>query len=361
MAENRTYDTPFGSPAPADAAVDDRPAYQPARPVDGPAIPIPRTRQLIEAVWAEHELILRLAALYIVTGGLLLTVLGRAWPLHLMTRWFAVVWLSGSSAWLAWQWIRHPKRFWAALAPPRLLGAILIFLIVVPVQVTFQSLKQSIGPVVGFTWDAPLSRMDLVLHGGTAWASYAAVVPLLAHLKLIDWLYQCWFLGLVLFLLWASWTRHRALRGRAIVAFLLLWIIGGTVIAALFASVGPCYYPHVVDGDGTYGPLLSHLSEHGPMFATTNQRTLWEFRTADGWKHFGGISAFPSMHVAAAVLWTIIAWQRSKVAALVLGAYALAIQIGSVALGWHYAIDGYAGAVIAWGCWWGAGRLRRRP
>ena len=39
------------------------------------------------------------------------------------------------------------------------------------------------------------------------------------------------------------------------------------------------------------------------------------------------------------------------------------IMIGSVLLGWHYAVDGYLGALIAWGAWrvglWLAGRNSR--
>ena len=44
-------------------------------------------------------------------------------------------------------------------------------------------------------------------------------------------------------------------------------------------------------------------------------------------------------------------------------AIALFIEVGSVALGWHYAIDGYAGAVCAWAIWRFAGvmvRITRR-
>ncbi|MCZ6764391.1 MAG: PAP2 family protein, partial [Alphaproteobacteria bacterium] len=41
------------------------------------------------------------------------------------------------------------------------------------------------------------------------------------------------------------------------------------------------------------------------------------------------------------------------------GIYAAAIMIGSVHLAWHYAIDGYLGALMAWGIWWLSGHLVR--
>jgi len=37
--------------------------------------------------------------------------------------------------------------------------------------------------------------------------------------------------------------------------------------------------------------------------------------------------------------------------------YAVFIAIGSVHLGWHYAIDGYVGAALAGACWLLAGRV----
>ena len=41
--------------------------------------------------------------------------------------------------------------------------------------------------------------------------------------------------------------------------------------------------------------------------------------------------------------------------------YAVVIQIGSVILGWHYAVDGYVGALLTVLCWSAAGALVRDP
>jgi hypothetical protein len=57
------------------------------------------------------------------------------------------------------------------------------------------------------------------------------------------------------------------------------------------------------------------------------------------------------MHVTTAVLLAIVGWRVSRTAGLLLAAYAVSVQIGSVVLGWHYAIDGYAGAGLTWGAW----------
>jgi hypothetical protein len=317
---------------------------------------LPEMRLVVRAVLIEHRLILTLVLGYIAVGGLVLTTLGRPWPLHFATKVFTLAWLAFSLPWLVWQWLRDPRRLWVALAWPRLAGALLVFLLAVPMQVTVQSLKQAIGPVLGFSWDARLSHIDRILHGGEAWQLYARVVPFSLSIRGIDLLYSLWFIGLFLFVVWASWSRHRELRQRALVAFLLLWIIGGTVVAAVFASAGPCYYQLLFPSDRAYTEL-SALIRETKLIAPIAQRGLWEASQADVWKPFAGISAFPSMHVAATVIWALVAWRRSCLVATFCWAFALVTQVGSVLLAWHYAIDGYAGALIAWGCWGLAGKL----
>ena len=41
--------------------------------------------------------------------------------------------------------------------------------------------------------------------------------------------------------------------------------------------------------------------------------------------------------------------------------FAAIILVATVHLGWHYAIDGYAGILSAWLLWWACGRLVRWP
>jgi hypothetical protein len=40
--------------------------------------------------------------------------------------------------------------------------------------------------------------------------------------------------------------------------------------------------------------------------------------------------------------------------------YALIVMIGSVHLGWHYAVDGYLGAAGMLVLWWGLGKIPDR-
>ena len=96
------------------------------------------------------------------------------------------------------------------------------------------------------------------------------------------------------------------------------------------------------------------------LFALKAQNYLWTTRISGEWGAVAGISAMPSLHVALATLFAIIAWQCQRWLGALLAVFALVTQIGSVVLGWHYAVDGYAGALLAYGCWMGAGALVRR-
>ena len=100
---------------------------------------------VLVAVWREHRILLWLAFGYIAIGGLVLTALGRRWPMRVTDPTFALVFSDDerSLAWLAY--LRSPRRLRLALSGPRLAGATLVTAVVVPTQITFVALKQSIG------------------------------------------------------------------------------------------------------------------------------------------------------------------------------------------------------------------------
>jgi membrane-associated phospholipid phosphatase len=76
-----------------------------------------------------------------------------------------------------------------------------------------------------------------------------------------------------------------------------------------------------------------------------------------GKEMLNGISAMPSMHVAMAVLFALVGWKTNRGLGALLTIYAILIQIGSVHLGWHYAVDGYASAAAVSSLWLVVGRL----
>jgi membrane-associated phospholipid phosphatase len=64
-----------------------------------------------------------------------------------------------------------------------------------------------------------------------------------------------------------------------------------------------------------------------------------------------GISAFPSLHVAGAAWIALTVSLYARRLSIVAWSYFAIILVGSVSLGWHYAVDGIAGVILALGAW----------
>jgi membrane-associated phospholipid phosphatase len=317
-----------------------------------PISPIERVTRALQSVWREHRVLLIIATLYIVAGGQWLSWQGAAWHLTWGYPLIWQMWFVLTTFWWLWEYLRHPDRLWRILTIDRVVGAVVVLALLAPFQSTFQSLKNAIP---GFPWDRWLSDIDIAIHGGAPWTWWQPSDRMLA---VIDGLYAAWFLMLVAFVSWVSWSGHRVLRARALVSAALLWIFAGTVAAWLLSSAGPCYYARVADGPNPYSELAARI-DGMQLFANGAQRRLWAWRMDGTYGATSGISAMPSMHVAMAVLVAIVAWRRWKPLGVVCWLYAGAIQVGSVVLAWHYAVDGYVGALLAALCWYAAKGLIR--
>jgi hypothetical protein len=217
--------------------------------------------------------------------------------------------------------------------------------------------------VIGFHFDHSLYALDVLLHGRMGWEWLAPALARPRFVRAFDVLYLMWFPAMLLFMLWCSWTSDRVLRQRALTAFVLVWIVAGSVAAALLSSAGPVYYGDVVAGPNPYAPLIERLdaiqASGRTVFARATEHMLWVGAQDPGrWHETGGISAMPSLHVAVAVLFFLVAYERSRILTIVTALFAVGIQISSVGLAWHYPMDGYVGAGLTALCWWGAGRLQ---
>jgi PAP2 superfamily len=217
----------------------------------------------------------------------------------------------------------------------------------------FAAWKSHIPP---FTWDVTLAEWDRALHGTDPWRLLPLRPLLTVPLEGAYWSWRLLFLGLVA---WQGWTGTAHEKGRFWLAFVLTWILLGTVLASLIPSAGPCYYLFVAHSP-RYVSLLTYLGEvdraHGTELLDL-QRGLWA-ATAQGRIVWGaGVSAFPSLHVALPVLATCAAWRRFRPLAWAFALFSAVILIGSVHTGWHYAVDGYASLVLVPMIWWLAGRL----
>lgn len=265
---------------------------------------------------------------------------------------------------------RVPDRFGALKAEvirflserERLAGGAIAVVIMTIMLISFAQLKNLIPTLNPFSWDVAFMNLDRTLHFG--WLPHE---PLLAvfggyySISFFTGIYNVWLLLMYFVLLMACFLRPESqVRMQYLVAFVLTWAIGGNLIATLFSSAGPVYFGPLGLGD-TYDGLMQRLQDHaatGALTVVETQNLLWRFYSMD--TSINAISAFPSMHVASSTLMAIFAYRLSRLAGVVMTLFAVSMMIGSVLLAWHYAVDGYAGAVIAIACWYAAGILVRR-
>ncbi len=247
------------------------------------------------------------------------------------------------------------------------IAAVLPVLLLYPVFLsTFGMLKALIPAIQPFAWDAQFAEWDRVLHGG--YQPWEWLQPLLGHphaTDVVDTLYLLWFYVCASVLFWQIVSLRRPrLRMQFLLTQVLVWTVLGNLAATAFSSAGPCYYGRVTGLPDPFTPLMDYLRGAGEVAnikALQVQEKLWQSFLDDGARAQYGISAMPSLHVAVAFLNMLLGFAVSRRLGLAFGVFAAIVLIGSVHLGWHYAIDGYAGMLGAYVIWRAVGWFLARP
>ena len=220
----------------------------------------------------------------------------------------------------------------------------------------FTTMKNLLPLLNGFGLERPLADIDRLLHGGRdAWTILQPGFAEPAVLRSAEFLYGAlWGMEFMLFTFFmVLFCRDRQLRTRYVLAYLMSWIVLGGVMAGMGLSGGPAFFHHLTGDSERFAALLDMLAAgHGTRFSASGyQAYLWELHVSGRAGFGGGISAFPSMHVAMAGLCAMTAWRLNRGLGIAAWLFAALVLIGSVGLGWHYAIDGYAaliGVAILW-------------
>jgi hypothetical protein len=230
----------------------------------------------------------------------------------------------------------------------RLANGIPMVLIVMVFMYVFSNIKAAIPILNPLAWDTYFAQLDSTLHFGTQ--PWVWLQPLLGYAPvtyLINLNYNFWFL-----FTWIMWVhfafadKPSELRTRFFLCFFAMWAFIGGALAVWFSSAGPCFYGRLGFTPDPYADLMAYL--HGvnevlPIWALPVQDELWRGYT-DNSIIVRGISAMPSMHNASALLYALAGYQVSRFAGRLLSVHAILIFIGSIHLGWHYAVDSY----LAW-------------
>ena len=230
---------------------------------------------------------------------------------------------------------------------------------------TFTNLKMLIPAIVPFHWDPTFAEWDRMLHGGIhPWQLLHALFGHPYVTSFINAVYHSWFFLSYGVLLWQAVDTNRPrLRMQYLLSFLLIWALIGNVAAIILSSAGPVYFGRVTGLADPFAPLMDYLhqaSHVSPVPALGVQETLWRTYAAKGLAIGGGISAMPSLHVAIAFSFVLLARQIDRRLAIAAMVFTALILIGSVHLGWHYAIDGYVAIALSWLIWRAVGWLLNR-
>jgi hypothetical protein len=225
----------------------------------------------------------------------------------------------------------------------RLPWSFVVGVLLVACQVAVLNWTKVMMPLaVGFWADPIFASLDHLLFGQDPWHFTHLVLG--DYTQQIDRLYALWgpikFTVLLIILCCPASGR----KAQALTAYFLVMACGA-LGQYLGASAGPIFYGLLHFGDRFQDIPV------GPWGVATRDY-LWSDYLRGGGRVGGGISAMPSMHVAIA-LWMALA-NRAFLPRLqiVSWAYFLVILVGSVHLGWHYAVDGLVACAFTLAAWW---------
>jgi hypothetical protein len=258
-------------------------------------------------------------------------------------------------------------RVWSPADFLRSLIAAAPFLVAWPLFMAgFTAVKTLLNDVVPFTWDHTFMEIGKQLHFGRhAWQWLDIENPVVT--RILESAYAFWGVLLVAVPFAVALRRPGCpARTRFLISVMLVFILLGNLMAGIFMSAGPFWFEFTRSQHNDYAGLFAYLMQADPdgdFSAIAFQRYLWHAYVQGATQVGTGISAFPSVHVAMATLYALYAWPLGRLPRLAAALFLVAIMIGAVHLGWHYALDCYAGflgAALIYGAVGAVQRLHSR-
>ena len=226
---------------------------------------------------------------------------------------------------------------------------ILFTYLVLPFATAFTTIKIHIPTIQPYYADPVFIKLDYWLFGSDPWRYTHMVFGYIPTL-ILDRTYLFWILAQLLLLVGLYFNRNQSFQLKGMISYQASWLLLGGVMATVLSSVGPCFYQEYFRDD-RFLPLMETLNSFEGLSALSIQQHLLDMR---GQSAFGvGISAMPSLHVGISWLIVLLTKERWGFGAMWLLSvvFFCLIAIGSVHLGWHYAVDGLVSIAGVWIIW----------
>jgi hypothetical protein len=216
---------------------------------------------------------------------------------------------------------------------------------------SYSWLKVFVPHLNGWITDPLLAVLDFRIHFGINPNRFLIeLFPSPALWHFLDVCYAQFLLTMGVAFAWFGSALSRRDRVRFAAGFALLWIVGAWLYVAA-PSLGPCYF---------FPEDYAAVRPEMPLQAQTQRLLLVQYDAVTkgsvalgtiGLNAAFGIGAMPSLHVAGQAFVAFFARRRNPRLAFLFGLFSALTFAGSLISGWHYAVDGYAGILLAFAAW----------
>jgi hypothetical protein len=244
-----------------------------------------------------------------------------------------------------------------------------------PIRLEIRSVAVILGSILGsvvtlgflasiYSWGklmVPLfhaAGFDQQLHDWTVWM-HGGVDPNIflmtifsgfpAAEQFLDFVYGHYLSFVLLSTAWYLTSPENTTRQRYVRGFVLVWGLG---LAGywLVPALGPVF---------VFEDVATAVSAHYPRAASAQFMLIKNYQNVIALLGGAqvqvspvlGVAAMPSLHVALPTFVYLFSAERSERTRYIILPFLVSILVGSVATGWHYAIDSYVGAILGWVCW----------
>jgi len=202
----------------------------------------------------------------------------------------------------------------------------------------FMWIKPEVTAVAPFWADEMFADLDHAIFGMDPWRLFQGM-----DLTIHAWAYSFfWAIAIMGTLVWLLARPPSRERSTSLLSYFALWSVFGPLGQFFFSAAGPIFYARI-----GLGGRFADLERNVPDVTHQVSGYLWDMHSNGVLGAGAGISAMPSLHIAT-VTWIYLVFrnQGSRIAPIA-ALFAIYIFALSVALGWHYAVDGIAGAAGA--------------